>query len=308
MNELISVIIPVYNTEKYLDKCIQSVLNQTYRNLEIIIIDDGSTDGSEKICDRYERQDKRIIVVHKRNEGQASARNVGLAVAKGHYIGFVDSDDYIADDMYECLAGQMTDDVDIACCGMVYVLPGKKQKMYCLNGSQKFSNPQAMENLLAGKTGFEVCSKLFRRELFDDIRFPEGKTSEDMPVTYAALKKSRNFVHIGQGKYFYVYRQNSTVNREFSRGRVTLALFAGEIARDAKMCYPELASRAEAEYIMEIINVIQNIKKSSDPSCFYDIESRLKKALIHMLPRIICNPHINNKNYIVKNLFRNQWI
>ena len=103
MNKLISIIIPVYNVEKYLEDCLNSVVNQTYKNLEIILIDDGSTDNSGKICDLYAKKDNRIVVIHKENAGVSSARNVGLKIAKGLYIGFVDPDDYIAEDMYEIL-------------------------------------------------------------------------------------------------------------------------------------------------------------------------------------------------------------
>lgn len=114
---LISVIIPVYNVESYLSRCVDSVVRQTYKYLEIILVDDGSTDSSGEMCDTYEKIDDRVKVIHKNNGGLSSARNSGLQIAQGDYIGFVDSDDYIAEDMYEILLAYMFDDVDITCCG-----------------------------------------------------------------------------------------------------------------------------------------------------------------------------------------------
>lgn len=121
MSDLISIIVPVYNVEKYLDRCIQSIVEQTYRNLEIILVDDGSTDGSEKICDSWAVKDNRIRVIHQNNMGGGAARNAALDVAKGDFIAFVDSDDYISADMYEYLHGLMDNGFDIAECSYVQV-------------------------------------------------------------------------------------------------------------------------------------------------------------------------------------------
>lgn len=296
MEEMISIIVPVYNVVGYLDQCIQSILNQTYRNIEIILVDDGSTDGSEKLCDEYGSRDERIVVIHKKNGGSASARNAGLDIAKGDYIGFVDDDDYIALDMYECMMKCMKNDVDMVCCGIVRILPDKKEKMYCMNMFHKYSNLQAMEGLLTGKIGFNVFNKLHRKKLFDNLRFPEGKASEDMPVSYVAMKMSRNIIHTGQAKYFYRYRADSTVNSDFSRKRVALALFARDFLKDVKKDYPKLEAQAEALYLLETAKVIKCIRKSSNSQCFSDIENRLKKAIFHMIPRILCNQYLNTSN------------
>lgn len=124
----ISIVVPIYNVEKYLDQCVKSIINQTYKNLEIILVNDGSIDNSGKICDKYKRQDNRVIVIHKENGGSSDARNVGIQIATGKYIGFVDSDDYIEKDMYEFLYNNMiNENADISCCNRFLLWSNKKQ-------------------------------------------------------------------------------------------------------------------------------------------------------------------------------------
>lgn len=134
MKELISIIVPVYNVEQYLDDCLISIINQTYKNLEIILIDDGSTDKSGKICDEYAKKDSRIIVIHKENGGVSSARNAGLRIAKGAYIGFVDPDDWIAEDMYEVLYSNAKKyDADVSVCKYKIVKNRRKDNLNAIN-------------------------------------------------------------------------------------------------------------------------------------------------------------------------------
>lgn len=230
MGELVSVIVPVYNVEKYIRKCIESIITQTYTNLDIILIDDGSTDKSGKICDEYEKLDTRITVIHKKNGGLSSARNSGLDIAKGKYIGFVDSDDYISIDMYEVLLRYMEDEVDIVACGRYIVYPriDKKvnKRIYCSDKIKKYNNIQAIEELLKPQIfPFGVVDKIYRKELFSNIRFPIGRISEDIPVTYALFKKSRNIVHIGDCKYYNFQSHNSITRTEFYYRRIDYVLF-----------------------------------------------------------------------------------
>ena len=186
---LISVIIPVYNVRMYLKKCIESIIHQTYGNLEILIVDDGSDDGSEAICDQYGEQDHRIKVFHKDNGGLASARNYGLQYAGGDYIGFVDSDDYIDAGMYEHLIDVMYEEVDLASCGLREEYVRRYRRRYLASnftrGYQIMNNCEAMRELLLSRAfNFSVCNKLFKKRVFDNITFPEGRSSEDIPVMY----------------------------------------------------------------------------------------------------------------------------
>ena len=168
MSKLISVIVPVYNVEKYLEKCVSSIVNQTYKNLEIMLVDDGSTDSSGKMCDEFAKKDDRIKVIHKPNGGLSDARNSALKIAKGDYIGFVDSDDYIADDMFETLCDLMEDnnsDISIVSFYEIY-----NNKLIGVRDSKELENMtklEAMKELLIdSKIQSYAWNKLFKRELF----------------------------------------------------------------------------------------------------------------------------------------------
>lgn len=174
-NELISVIIPVYKVEKYLDECIQSVINQTYKNLEIILVDDGSPDNCGKICDEYAKKDNRIKVIHKENGGLSSARNAGLDIARGEYISFIDSDDYVSKDFIKNMSIQMAN-ADLIICGMKNVYKedekcDEKENVVIKNETLTFI--EANQKLIKPKNEIYVtaCNKLYRRELFDNLRF-----------------------------------------------------------------------------------------------------------------------------------------
>ena len=167
---LLTIIIPVYNTEKYLERCVESVRNQTYDNLEIILIDDGSTDASGGICDRLAEEDGRIVVLHKKNGGQSSARNMGLDIATGELIGFVDSDDYIVPDMYETLYNLMNEyEAEISCCNFEKRgLKGHEEyNSDVLDEVSVFSREESLKTLLECKRiAYVVWNKLYKRKTF----------------------------------------------------------------------------------------------------------------------------------------------
>lgn len=291
---LISVIIPVYNIEGYLRKCIESVLGQTYVNLEVILIDDGSTDSSGMICDEYQRKDDRIKTFHKRNEGQSTARNMALRYAKGDYITFVDGDDFIDADMYESMLGVFENDVDIVTCGSYVNYPPErhlKDKMvYYVSKRLKFGQTDAIEELLRYNIFcYSVCDKIFRRELFENIRFPERRTCEDLPVAYALFKKSRNVVHLGQAKYHYFQRENSTSRQDFYYRRIDYVLFAGEICKDISMRYPALIMLAEAVYLQNAAYMIRCINNCQSRVEYQYLIDRLVKMFYHMSIRVLKN-------------------
>lgn len=214
-NKKISVIVPVYNMEQYLTRCVDSILMQTYTNLEIILVDDGSTDTSPQICDRYAEKDGRVKVVHKANGGLSSARNAGLDNATGACIGFVDSDDYVSPDMYRILADRLgNSDCEIA--NAMYVradeagntTPSKVPH----NTDKEISAEQFVRELMLHTGDVSVCTKLFRAEIFEQMRFPEGKLNEDllfMLEVFKRINKVSFAAHIG---YFYFTRTGSASN------------------------------------------------------------------------------------------------
>ncbi len=209
--DLISIIVPFYNVEKYASKCIKSVINQTYKNIEIILIDDGSPDNCGKICDEYAKKDKRIKVIHKKNGGLSDARNTGLKIAKGKYIGFVDSDDYIANDMYEYLYKLIKDNnADISMCSVHEFFENDTIEIKESNEEEiVYSKEDAIKELLLDKKiRSHSWNKLYKKELFSNIEYPFGKKMEDIAVTYKLFLKSNKIVYGNQIKYFYLQRSN----------------------------------------------------------------------------------------------------
>ena len=189
---LISIIIPVYKVEKYLERCIKSVLDQTYKNLQIILVDDGSPDNCGNICDNYAKIDNRIEVIHKENGGLSDARNVGLKKARGKYIGFVDSDDYVSNEMFENMYNTLVNNnADISICNFYTVI----------------DNKNIIKN---ADNGIEIYNKL--EILNEDIEYPIGKKYEDIGTTFYILEKCNKIVVSGSPEYYYLTRGDSIVN------------------------------------------------------------------------------------------------
>ncbi len=211
MDDLISVIIPVYNMKKYLRKCVASVLSQTYKALEIILIDDGSNDGSAEICDEYCNQDTRIKVVHKNNGGLSDARNRGLQEATGKWISFVDSDDFIRENMLETLINMAIEaEADMAVSGMLYQTElGVITKKY-MPIKQTLSGWDAIAWLLKTGGGKEyMCNKLYKKHLFENISFPKAKIFEDSFVMYQLMALCNKIVFTPEIGYYYIQRKSS---------------------------------------------------------------------------------------------------
>lgn len=221
--EKISVIVPVYNVEKYLERCVDSILCQTYRNLEIILVDDGSKDNSPGICDSYCKKDKRVKVIHKKNGGLSSARNVGINESTGKYMAFVDSDDFLEKNMYEIMYNLMIENnCNIVTCSYKYVYDNGMIKKRCKENIQKkYSFFDAIKEMnLFDRFDMSACTKLFKKELFNDIRFPEGKLSEDYYIMYLLFEKAGEVYYISDPFYNYFQRINSitksvNINNDF---------------------------------------------------------------------------------------------
>lgn len=214
MNKKISIIVPIYNMEQYLERCLLSLIHQDYQNLEIILINDGSTDNSINICNKYKKIDNRIIVINKEHSGLSDTRNIGIKKATGDYIGFVDSDDYIDKDMFKNLIeGAEKYQCEISMCDLVETYnPNEKAKRDPLNYI-KMNKKQALEQLLYDKNiGNYVIDKLFSKTLFDNISFPIGKLYEDISTTYKLFIKANNIIYIPTTMYYYYQRSDSIVN------------------------------------------------------------------------------------------------
>lgn len=214
--DLVSVIVPVYNVEKYLNRCVDSVVEQSYENLEIILVDDGSTDGSGIICDYYNKKDARVVVIHKANGGLSDARNVGIDIAKGEYLCFVDSDDYIdkrfVQTLYDNLKqyGTSVSAVNLACFD--------ENNRY-RNVSDTQGEPEILSELDSIRflfTNQKYCNyawnKMYKTELFKGVRYPFGKKMEDLGTTYLLIEKAGKVVYNPKALYYYYQRSDSILH------------------------------------------------------------------------------------------------
>lgn len=212
---LISIIVPVYNVQDYLERCVDSLLRQTYPNLEIILIDDGSTDRSLDMCRKFAEADARIKVMSQPNKGIGAVRNAGLACARGEYVAFVDSDDWVEPDMYETLLGVMVSErADMVCCSHFREMENKSELSNAVcNRMVTLTREEAFEALRVGKFVLNfLWDKLFRREVLADIVFPEKRQFEDLIVSGQWLYNVEKVVYLPSPKYHYAIRSNSLTN------------------------------------------------------------------------------------------------
>lgn len=207
----ISIIVPVYNTSAYLEKCIDSLLDQTYRNLEIILVNDGSTDNSEELCQKYAQIDSRIIVLSQEHIGVSAARNLGLSYAKGDYIGFVDSDDYCDICMFsEMINEAEKHNVDIVLIGFYYVKDTILEEHEYFPNNQLIDIETVRHRIITDQIGSQPCFKLFKKELWDNVTFPEGRIYEDVATVYKCFyKTNKSCAYLCKPLYYYVLRNNS---------------------------------------------------------------------------------------------------
>lgn len=245
--DLISVIVPVYNVEQYLDRCIQSIVEQTYTNLEIILVEDGSPDQCPEICDAWEKKDYRVKVIHKKNGGLSDARNAGIKFSSGDYIGFVDSDDWIAPEMYEKLISVIKrDQSDIAACGVEIVWEdGTPNKILIQQSDCVLDGHTAQAELLnEAKLKQPVWYKLYHRKTIQGIFFEVGKYHEDVFWSYQVIGNARKVSVISDIGYYYWQRKNSIMGERYSAKRLDALEAYTKRYEYIKEYYPELASNA----------------------------------------------------------------
>ena len=224
MNNLISVIVPIYKVEPYLRQCVDSIINQTYKNLEIILVDDGSPDGCPQICDDYAAKDTRVKVIHKENGGLSSARNAGLDIASGDYIAFVDSDDFLVETMYQdLLEVAESHDADVTACD-AFEIVGENRVAYSKN-NEEITVINKTEDFFLHIVDpfpwirFEVWNKLFKKKILSKIRFKEGQIYEDMYFDRLVFSHSSVVVHLSKSLYCYRLNRKGSTNSTFKSNR-----------------------------------------------------------------------------------------
>lgn len=301
MENLISVIVPVYNVEKYIDRCIESITNQSYENLEILLINDGSTDYSEEICRKWEKIDSRIKVFSKENGGLSDARNFGLDICTGDFIAFVDSDDFINKDMFKIMLNLSKETLsDIVQCEFLKFKDENgiinKMEEYTI---KEFTNIEAIENHYKEELQISTVvawSKLYKRKLFNEIRFPKGKLHEDEFTTYKLLYKANKVVYTNQKLYYYRQTVNSIMNRRYNIKRLDLLealrerlLFIDKINNES------LYNIALINYYVILIFAYNSYKKynSNDKSTLKRVRNESKKIFKELKSKRIIEK--NNK-------------
>lgn len=294
-NELISVIVPVYNVERYLEKCVNSIVNQTYKNLEIILVNDGATDSSGDLCDKLAMIDNRIKVYHKENGGLSDARNYGVERATGEYVGFVDSDDYIDAEMYEKLYEAIKkENVDVAECSLKVIYPGKielftDEKYYKVLGKTEY-----LEEYLTIKKIFgSVWTKLIKSDVAKKLVFPKGKLYEDTYYAYDLINIANTFVLIDSPSYNYLMRENSITNSKFNPRIFDLIEIVEKFHKMTYENYPSLKEAADCRKMYAYFSVLNSIlleENYRDNEYYSEILSYFKRNYISLLK----NKYINH--------------
>lgn len=262
MKSVISVIVPVYNVESYLNKCLASICNQTKKELEILLINDGSTDNSPFICEAFAERDSRIMVIHHQTcQGVSAARNTGVRNATGELIGFVDSDDWILPDMFENLENIMKENnSDISVCGYARQFGDAVTHFRENNHILVLPKEEALRELFRGEIyRFSLWNKLYRRHCFEDIIFPEGRIHEDLAVSYQLFLNADRIVNTPKTGYIYRKREHSILTTKFHKGRIDSYKAWDEIIITIDRDYPQLMDEVWMRFIWWSLDNVQTI-------------------------------------------------
>lgn len=288
MSIKLSVIVPVYNVENYLNKCVDSILRQNYKNVEIILIDDGSTDKSSMICDDYKNKYTNIHVIHKKNGGLSSARNAGLDVCTGDYISFIDSDDWIEQEMYNVMVNRAVDtNSDIVIAGRYRVDSNnnKVKETYMLYPElETFSNIKGLAYLMSFR-GYDmsVCDKIFSKNVIKKIRFPEGKTCEDSFTTYKFFANANRIAYLEVPFYNYFFRDNSiTRNSNVNKTVIEATKEQRQFIREK---YPQLNPEADSSYVFAFLSVFNECIKRNQTCVDLVSYRRITKKLLKSIAK-----------------------
>lgn len=262
MNDLISVIVPIYKVEEYLEHCVASITAQTHKKLEIILVDDGSPDNCGAMCDAWAEKDSRIRVIHKENGGLSDARNAGLEIASGDYIAFVDSDDWIEPELYERLLTVLQkENADICACNILSCYPDRREVWGCREYTA--GDSQTFLAMLYSDTAFPVSAwnKLYRRKCWKGIRFPVGKLCEDAFTTYLLVDQAERIVQIPDALYCYRIRPGSIMTAPFHPQRMDEEEAWRCNYRFVEKHYPRLRKRAFDFYLEKVDILLHTIPK-----------------------------------------------
>lgn len=292
----ISIVIPVYNVERYLNKCISSILDQSFTDFELILVDDGSKDNSGRICDEYKEKDSRIKVIHQENAGLSAARNMGIELSEGKYLTFIDSDDFIHPNMIEALYNNILENkADISICDYHLVYEDKDViKEFGVNNITLYTNIEAVKEIVEKSKASMIvaCSKLYRRRLFLNIRYPTHKYHEDEFVTYKLLYESTKIVATDAKLYYYLQRPNSITGSTYSLKRLEkLEALEEAIKFFESKNNKELTYLAEFRYLLNIQIAYYRVRYeiNNNKEIIYNLKTQYDKKFNEILDGNIKN-------------------
>lgn len=302
MLDLISIIVPVYNGERYLEECLKSLAEQTYKNIEIILVDDGSTDSSGKICDAWTQKDSRIAVYHRANQGVSAARNYGIEKSNGKYLMFVDSDDWVREDIVELLhKGLAENNTDMACCGLSMVCDGVVGRTIVANEELVCDAKDTIKTAIERKhMGVGPYCKLFLKSLFDEIKFPVGQAcNEDVAIIYRLIDRCSHVYFLP--KVCYYYRQNtySVTKQEYSHKFDDILKTSIDNEKFIKNTYPQLNKLIYASTAYSCLQMMIKILKTQNGYEEYKKEyNKNRKALLKRLVFFVFSSKCTLKQFV----------
>ena len=269
---LVSVVIPIYRIEAYMDKCISSVIQQTYQNLEIILVDDGSPDKCPQKCDEYAKKDARIKVIHKENGGLSDARNAGIDVFKGAYITFIDGDDYVTPTYVEYLFSlfDYSDNCNVTACNHFIVRKGNATPNFDAKEVLVLNQREAFDSVLYHeKIDVTACGKLYKREVFKDLRYPKGRIYEDTYLFGSIIEKSSEIVCGPIAQYYYIQRDSSIVHTSFNETKLEFIDSVNVLVQKAETFDPSLHEacvRRKMHSYLSVLRYMDHCEKKDIPT------------------------------------------
>ncbi len=295
----VSIVVPVYNVEKYISKCIDSILSQSYDDIEVLIVNDGSTDNSDQIVRQYAKKDSRIKYFTQKNSGLSSARNTGIKNSSGEYICFVDSDDWVSRDYIEKMHSLMVNDgSDMAICGMCYIYADGKVKKNTpvIKRNRCINKKEAIACLLEGKEyKFHAVNKMYKKRLFTDnnILFPTGKVYEDMFTTYRLMLRTKKVSLVKDSLYYYLQnRDGSILHQAFNKKRLDMLKVLDEIMDNAEISEMGLHKETQAVYVENIVSLYNYI---------YPLYKHGDSEINHYVSLIKNNSKTRKRGYLLNN-------
>lgn len=294
MNDLISVIVPVYKVEEWLDECVESIVNQSYKNLEIILVDDGSPDNCPQLCDKWAKKDERIKVIHKENGGLSSARNAALDIMTGDYISFIDSDDYIHKDMYQIMLEDLKrTKSDIVKCGRYIDNQKTLTKKIVVDSTKEYKHEQILDCFFYHKDDFcsGVWDKLYKASLFENIRFPDGLNSEDYYIYAVVYNRAKKLYYNNSFLYYYRIREDSICRKkEITEHSFDKIIVSDKVYNYVANNYPERKDDAQIFQSISRFSIYQEVLQLDHPK---ELEEEWKKNLRELRKKVLRNKKID---------------